>query len=194
MFSGNFRILIFIDLLATALGSSLILMMIMSVSQKKSAPPAGKATNYVMYRVWTDDENAFIKVLVKNGDSNTWLESEAQELADTIKGTFLTDGQKTDVYVWGPSNEYGYDRGLSNRRHKNVYTVYSPSEKPGKWTFAVLYYNHKGFNSAEVSDEEIGKSIVVHQEFSSLDTAASDTAHVTIGGYAYRTFTVKTRK
>jgi hypothetical protein len=43
MFSGNFRVLIFIDLLATALGGSLILMMILSVSKSQSSPPAGMA-------------------------------------------------------------------------------------------------------------------------------------------------------
>lgn len=185
MFSGNFRVLIFIDLLATALGGSLILMMILSVSKKQSAPPAGVARNYVHYQVYTDDPNAYLRLIVKNGDNNQWKECPIQETADSTGNTFILNEANQSVYAWGPATEL--DPSTQQVRH-NVFNIYSTAEKNGNWVMGVLYYNNKLLNSGSI--EPISKPISIHHEYQTLNSKGSTDTLVTLGNYSFVSFTL----
>lgn len=189
MFSGNFRVLIFIDLLATALGGSLILMMILSVSKSQSSPPAGTARNYVFYQVWTDNPDAYLKVIVQNGDNNKWMESTIQELADSTSGTFIIDEDKQDVFAWGPVTEFNNENKLINR---NVFNVYSTAEKKGNWVLGVLYYNNKNLNKGMT--DVVSEPIKIYHHYKTLDIDTTTISYVTLGNYNYINYNMKAEK
>lgn len=189
MFSGNFRVLIFIDLLATALGSSLILMMILSVSKSQSSPPAGTARNYVFYQVWTDNPDAYLKIIVQNGDNNKWMEGTIQELADSTSGTFIINEDKQDVFAWGPVTEFNNENKVINR---NVFNVYSTAEKKGNWVLGVLYYNNKNLNKG-ITDV-VSKPIKIFHHYKTLDIDTTTFSYVTLGNYDYINYNMKADK
>lgn len=186
MFSGNFRVLIFIDLLATALGGSLLLMMILSVSKEKPTPLQGTARDYIFYQVWADDPDACFKVIVKNGDNNNWLESPIQEKTDSLTGTFIINQKKEDVFAWGPVTEYRTD---GTNTGNNKFNVYSPVEQSGNWTLGVLYYNNKKLNVGNI--DVISSPVKVHHHIQTQNAVMDTTILVSLGNYSYIPYSVK---
>lgn len=191
MRSGNFRVLIFIDLLATALGGSLILMMVLSTTKTQSAPPAGVARNFIFYQVYAEDPNAYLKIIVQNSDKKQWMESTMQELADSTSGTFLLNNEKQDVFIWGPVTEFDTSGNMTTRNSiplKNIFNVYSTTEEKGVWTLGALYYNNKTLNEGSI--DAVNKPIKLHHYLKTLNgTILNDTTtFVTLGNYGYITY------
>jgi hypothetical protein len=186
MYRGNFRILIFIDLLATALGSSIILMMILSVNKGKAAGVAGNPRSFIYDRVFADnDPNALFKVIVKSGDTNEWLESDIPEIAEKTPGIFLMEPQpKKQIHIWGPVNQYDSLGKFAGQ----VYNVYSTAKKPGKWIVGILYYNNKDIAKLQTGQLSTPISITHILRIDGKDTTIHK--EVSLGNYSYISFTV----
>jgi hypothetical protein len=176
MYKGNFRILIFIDLLATALGSSIILMMILSVNHGKAAPPTGKARNYIYYKVYAlDNPDALFRVIVRNGDNNTWIEGDFPENAQSKHGIFLGSDTST-VFIWGPVTESD-SAGLT----RNVYNMYSTVKNTRPWVIGVLYYNDR--NLSRMNADALNRPVTIRQILQIGDSTSVITRQVTLGNY-----------
>lgn len=182
MFSGNFRVLIFIDLLATAMGGSLILMMILSISRAPSAAPVGAARAFIMYKVWADDPEVLLKIVVKNGDNGTWLNADIPERNQNATDPFSLHENKQTVFVWGPVDEFD-EKGKITR---NVYTVYSTAAEKGRWTLGALYYNHATLNAGKIKNMNELKATLYH-ELRTIQGESKDTVVVTLGNYSFLT-------
>jgi hypothetical protein len=184
MYKGNFRILIFIDLLATALGSSIILMMILSVNRGKAAGVAGKARDFIYYRALIKaDTNAQFRMVVKNGETNEWIESEFPENAFPTSGVFLSpvDGQ-TRIFIWGPARQYdslGMYEGIA-------YNMYCTTLKKSQWVVGLLYYNNKSLSRLSTSDVSTTIPITHLLRVDGKDSLIQST--VSLGNYSYITF------
>ena len=188
MFSGNFRVLIFIDLLATAMGGSLILMMILSISKNQSAPPAGAARSFISYKVWTDDADAYLKLIVKNGNTEKWFGGTIPELKEATSDIFIID-EKEEVFAWGPVTEYdSANRVIAH----NVFNVYSTANKEGNWVLGVLYYNNKNLNEGNAIDPANTEIKVHHQWQTMADPEMLEKEdNLSIGNYSFRTVNLK---
>jgi hypothetical protein len=186
MYKGNFRILIFIDLLATALGSSIILMMILSVNRGKAAGPAGKARDFIYYRVLIkSDTAAKFKLIVKNGETNEWIESDFPENVDAMPGVFLAPVMSsTKIFVWGPVRQFD---SLGNYEGAS-YNMYCTTLKKTKWVVGVLYYNNTALSTFHTGDVSASIPITHLLRVAGKDQDSVVQSTVTLGNYSYITF------
>lgn len=186
MFSGNFRVLIFIDLLATAMGGSLILMMILSINRNSQAPPAGAARNFVFYKVWADDPDAYLKVVVRNGDKSKWVSGTIPELSYANDKLFLIADEEASIFAWGPVTEYDAE----NNKTRNVYNVYSTAAEAGDWVFGVLYYNNGKLNRSQSLQADA--PLTIHHALQTIDLPLTETvSRTSLGNYSFRRVALK---
>jgi hypothetical protein len=157
MRGSNLRILIFIDLLATALGSSIILMMVLSVNKgKAAAKQAGIPREFIHYRVSCVDTGARFNITVRSGETQQWMESQSSIDAITDTNFFLKNADISvekkigKLLIWGPVTEYnGQDKTT------NLYNVFSTVQKGGDWVIGVLYADNsriRNDDSFDISD------------------------------------------
>ncbi|MDN3654863.1 hypothetical protein QWZ08_04435 [Ferruginibacter paludis] len=192
MRGSNLRILIFIDLLATALGSSIILMMVLSVNKGKAiAKQAGIPREFIHYRVSSPDTGAHFNIIVKSGETSQWVESQSSIGAITDTNFFLKNADKSGekkvgkLLIWGPVTEYS-DQGKT----PNQFNVFSTIQKGGPWIIGVLYYDNSGIKNDDSFN--INDSIEVIHSWRLPHMLSDTVVHkwVTLGNYSTINFKI----
>lgn len=133
----NFRALIFIDLLASAMGGSIILMLVIASKKPDRALPAGRPRDFILFKVVVPSENIQIKLFVNKKGTKTWYQSNfyAEEKPNTSAVFSQTELSQTEVKMWGPSF-------LSRKLDSVAYTVYVTSPDSIDWVFSTLYFRN----------------------------------------------------
>jgi hypothetical protein len=157
----NFRALIFIDLLASALGGSIILMLILASKKPHSSLPAGKPRDFIFFKVIVPDESIRLKVFVNKQGAKGWHQSNFYDEENKHQAGIFSqlDAEEPNVKMWGPA----YIRAGSD---SVAYNVYITSPDSTSWVFSTLYFQNQEMEKAsgqekfDIMNKEI--SIVQH--------------------------------
>src|SRR5687768_1261442 len=132
MFGKGFPVLSFVDLLACALGASILLMLIFSVSGGQPAGISGAPRDYILYTVTVDHPDARLRLMIKSPKNKTYVIGDMEEYRDKLFQKMKVDGAV--VFFMGPAQRYDVtldDAKLNTT--KKVYRIYSTFQDLGTW-------------------------------------------------------------
>jgi len=151
----------FIDLVASALGALVILMLIFSIKKPASSElKTGKPRGFVFYSFHIPDDSSKYELFFKNDESSLSLTEKSfhikvDELTKNPGPDTLKISKYYSAFVWGPTIK-------DNEKWYNIYFV---TREKGEWKFGLRYYDNKYLSARRLLNENVDiKSILSKSE------------------------------
>jgi len=140
MFNNGRTIFSFIDLLACALGGTIVLMLVFSVAKESKSNPAGTARNFVLYEVEVSDQDALLMPYLQDSKGQYYSVELNKEGEPTVMRNGFLKMNHPDFYAWGPSYK------VENNEGKYIYQIYGVVTEKGPYKFGVYAYSDNTIN------------------------------------------------
>lgn len=144
----------FVDLMASALGCIIILMLVFSVKKPALTRKIGSPRGYVYYTFEIEDPNADMELYFVRSVDQRRVNYQKVRLNErkTINGPdTLSLGAECSAFLWGPIQSQLKGSASSVKK----YNVYAVMRERGDWSFGVRYYDRKTLSAKSLDEGQL---------------------------------------
>lgn len=170
----------FVDLMASAVGCIVIMMLIFAVQTPTFSRKIGTPRGFVYYSFTTADDNAELEFYFRHGSGTlncSLAHKKIKDFQTQIGPDTLALCEDFAAYMWGPVQDDFND-------HLKKYNFYAVLGKSGDWNFGIRYYDRLTLKKDDIKSDkpdlinEIQSTIKITQHIRTNDLPPVDSSFI----------------